>query len=264
MKSYNYSFIIQQTMKRIFVNSFCMLVFLCATANVWAEGNEQLPAILQNHKNKAQFTKLKAGEVKPIILFNGTDLTGFYTFTHADGVNKNAGKEFAVDDHLLHFTGENMGYISTNASYKNYYLRVVFRWGDKKYEPRLNTSRDSGILYHFKEGEKDQLWPNSIECQIQEDDCGDYWCVNGATADSPNKSKMEGTQKHIIRTANYERPLPKWNTIEIICIDDKSEHYVNGHLVNNATNLSTTEGKILFQLEGAEIYYKTIELIPLK
>jgi hypothetical protein len=39
---------------------------------------------------------------------------------------------------------------------------------------------------------------------------------------------------------------------------------VNGRLVNQASNLSVSEGKILFQLEGAEIYYKTIELIPLK
>jgi hypothetical protein len=52
--------------------------------------------------------------------------------------------------------------------------------------------------------------------------------------------------------------------IEIICVDDKSEHYVNGHLVNEAYSLSNTEGKILLQLEGAEVYYKTVELISLK
>ncbi|MDR3266864.1 MAG: DUF1080 domain-containing protein, partial [Tannerella sp.] len=59
-------------------------------------------------------------------------------------------------------------------------------------------------------------------------------------------------------------PGQEWNTIEVICIDDKSEHYVNGHLVNQAENLSVTEGKILLQLEYAEVFYKTVELLPLK
>jgi hypothetical protein len=251
-------------MKHVILNSLVTIMLLGASGNLLAEGNEQLPGILQNHKSKAQFTKLQAGNAVRIPLFNGKDLTGFYTYTPADGVNKNIGKEFSVEDNILHFAGEKMGYISTTDSYKNYYLRVVFRWGDKKYGSRTKSPRDSGILYHFPEGVNDKLWPTSIEYQIQENDCGDYWCVGGTNADSPNTSKMEGTQKRIIRTANHERPIPKWNTAEIICIDNKSEHYVNGHLVNQATNLSVSEGKILFQLEGAEIYYKTIELIPLK
>ena len=164
----------------------------------------------------------------------------------------------------MRFNGEAMGYLCTNGSYKDYYLKVVFRWGDKKYAPRLNDPRDSGVLYHFPESAQDRLWPVSIECQIQENDCGDYWCVGGTNADSPNESFMEGTQKRILRTANYENPNPEWNTIEIICFGGKSEHYVNGRLVNWAENLSVAEGKILLQLEGAEVFYKTVEMIPLK
>jgi hypothetical protein len=37
--------------------------------------------------------------------------------------------------------------------------------------------RDSGILYYSDEHENDKVWPTSIECQIQEGDCGDFWCV---------------------------------------------------------------------------------------
>jgi hypothetical protein len=157
-----------------------------------------------------------------------------------------------------------MGYICTDKSYKNYYLRVVFRWGEKKYPPRENHMRDSGILYHFPVTEKDNVWPKSIEFQVQENDCGDYWCVGGANAESPNTSRVEGTQKRIIRTGNFEKPIPEWNTLEIICLDNTSEHYVNGHLVNQATNLSVSEGKILLQLEGAEVFYKSVDLLPLK
>jgi lipoprotein-anchoring transpeptidase ErfK/SrfK len=48
----------------------------------------------------------------------------------------------------------------------------------------------------------------------------------------------------------------------VICIDNHSEHYINGHLVNWGTNATVSHGKILLQSEGAEIYYKTVEMVP--
>ena len=95
----------------------------------------------------------------------------------------------------------------------------------------------------------------------QEQDCGDFWCV-GTTVESPNPWKTEGNMKHITRTANFENPTGEWNTLEIICNGDQIEHYVNGHLVNSATQASVSSGKILLQSEGAEVTYGTVELIP--
>jgi hypothetical protein len=236
-----------------------LVVCLFAIANIYAK-KVPVPEILKGHKDKILFTKLEGKKkVQITSLFNGKNLDGWYIYSKY-GINNDVEKAFNVEKGLIHLAGESVGYICTNESYKNYYLRVVFRWGEKRYPPRENQRRDSGILYHFPVTEKDKIWPKSIECQIQEEDCGDYWCVDGATADSPNKK--DGTR--IIRTANFENPGQEWNTIEVICIDGKSEHYVNGHLVNNAENLSVTEGKILLQLEYAEIFYKTIELLPLK
>jgi hypothetical protein len=238
-----------------------LLICLFVTANVDAK-KIPVPEILKEHKDKLLFTKVK-DKVKINPLFNGKNLDGWYIFSKY-GINIDTEKAFNVENGAIHLAGESMGYLCTKDTYKNYYLRVVFRWGEKKYPPRQNDKRDSGILYHFPAGEKDVIWPKSIECQVQEEDCGDYWCVNGATAESKNKSKMEGTMNHIIRTDNFEKPGQEWNTIEIICIDNKSEHYVNGHLVNQAENLSVTEGKILLQLECSEVFYKTVELLPLK
>jgi glutathione peroxidase len=230
----------------------------------WIEKNPVIPEILKEHKDKAAFTRLNTGFAIANQLFNGKNLNGWYSFTTKYGANNDEEKAFNVTDGALHLSGENMGYVCTKNSYKDYYLKIIFRWGEKKYPPRLNSPRDSGILYHFPESVGDKVWPTSIECQIQENDCGDYYCVGGTTADSPNESKMGGSQKRIIRTKNFEKPDQEWNTIEVICIGDKSEHYVNGHLVNEASNLTVSEGKILLQLEGAEIFYKTVELIPLK
>lgn len=254
------------TLKIILSGALLMLPLVSSAQSEISSGTriEPIPAIIKNHKNKALFTKVNNNTAEMKSLFNGENFDGWYTYTPKYGINKDEAEEFNIVDGIIHLAGEPMGYFCTNDSYKNYYLRVVFRWGEKKYFPRLDNARDSGILYHFPIGVQDKLWPTSIECQIQENDCGDYWCVGGSNADSPNTSKMEGTQKRIFKTENFENPNPEWNTIEVICYDDKSEHYVNGHLINHAYNLSTTEGKILFQLEGAEIYYKTIELLPLK
>jgi hypothetical protein len=236
-----------------------MMTIICLFVNVNIFAKKiPVPEILKGHKDKILFTKLN-DKVKITSLFNGKNLNGWYIYSKY-GVNNDVEKAFNVENGVIHLAGESMGYICTEKSYKNYYLRVVFRWGDKRYPPRQNAKRDSGILYHFPVTAKDEIWPESIECQIQEEDCGDYWLVGGATADSPNQK----IQNRIVRTDNFENPGQEWNTIEVICIDNKSEHYVNGHLVNHAENLNIVEGKILLQLEGAEIFYKTVELLPLK
>jgi hypothetical protein len=42
------------------------------------------------------------------------------------------------------------------------------------------------------------------------------------------------------------------------------KQYVNGVLANVGTNPFPASGKILFQSEGAEVYFRNIELYPLK
>ena len=230
-------------------------------------GNTQeLPAILKEHANKAAFTKVADGTAQLTPLFNGKDLTGWYTYTQTYGKNNDAEKAFTVENGALRFAGEAMGYLCTSDTYKDYYLRVVFRWGEKKYAPREDRPRDSGILYHLAESEEDKVWPTSVECQIQENDCGDYYLVGDVTLESPNAPNVGSEERlqRVVRTENFEKPNAEWNTIEVICLDNTSEHYVNGHKVNEAYNLSVAEGKILLQLEGAEVFYKTIELLPLK
>ena len=217
--------------------------------------------LLQDCGKPVSFRNIWIREINTTILFNQTDIQGWYTYLDTLGKNNDPEKVFNVENKLLHVNGRYFGYICTEKSYSNYYLKVVFRWGLKKYKPRLNDKRDSGVLYHFSSSNKDELWPKSIECQVQEGDCGDYWCV-GTMLDSPNKSETRWGMKHVLRTENFENPTGEWNTIEIICNGNQSEHYVNGHLVNSATNTSVSEGRILLQSEGAEIYYKSVELIP--
>jgi Domain of Unknown Function (DUF1080). len=52
------------------------------------------------------------------------------------------------DEPILKVSGEVYGCVFTKESYRNYHLRLKMKWGTQKWEPRLNKSLDSGILYH--------------------------------------------------------------------------------------------------------------------
>lgn len=221
-----------------------------------------LPLMLQEHEFPVSFRNIWIREINVQKLFNGKDKTGWYTYLDTLGKDNDIHNNFAVENGAVHVMGKYFGYMSTKKSYANYYLKVVFKWGTKQYAPRQKGKRDAGILYHFAETEKDHVWPKSIECQIQEEDCGDIWCVGHSNVDSPNKWETAWDQKHIFRTTNFEHPRGEWNTIEIICNGNQVEHYVNGHLVNWG-KASLSVGKILLQSEGAEIFYKSVELTPL-
>jgi len=55
----------------------------------------------------------------------------------------------------------------------------------------------------------------------------------------------------------------EWTRLEVVCDGDKITNIVNGKVVNSGTQSSLTRGKIIFQSEGAEIYFRRIDLEPL-
>jgi hypothetical protein len=62
---------------------------------------------------------------------------------------------------------------------------------------------------------------------------------------------------------DVESPYGQWTRCEIVCRGDTLEFYVNGKLVNRAWGLNITKGKIFFQTEGAEVWFRNIELTQL-
>ena len=63
--------------------------------------------------------------------------------------------------------------------------------------------------------------------------------------------------------ADVEHPGGQWNHLEAIVDKGNLSYYVNGRLVNQGFDGSLTEGRLLFQSEGAEVYFRRIDLQPL-
>ena len=59
-------------------------------------------------------------------------------------------------------------------------------------------------------------------------------------------------------------PGLEWTRIEAVVEKDTLKYYVNGKLVNEGTNTSVSDGRIMLQSEGAEIYFRRIDVEPLK
>ena len=58
-------------------------------------------------------------------------------------------------------------------------------------------------------------------------------------------------------------PTGQWNRVEVIANKGKITYIVNGKIVNEGEDPGVSQGKILIQSEGAEIYYRKIELAEL-
>ncbi len=75
----------------------------------------------------------------------------------------------------------------------------------------------------------------------------------------PNWDRRQG----FVGNNNDDEPGSEWIRLEVICDGNTITNKVNGEVLSKAWDSSLTEGKILFQTEGAEIYFRKIELRPI-
>lgn len=207
-----------------------------------------------------------------IKLFNGKNLDGFYTYLDKHGKNNDPDRVFRVENGAVHVSGGEFGYFITEKEYQNYYLHVIFKWGEQTHAPREGKARDSGVLFHVN-GE-DKVWPHSIEFQMIEGGTGDIILVGDTTLTVKEETKSKGRFNrfgkgpfkdevgHRDPQNEVEKPHGQWNCLELWAVGDTVRYYVNHKLVNEGKGSSLTKGRILFQSEGAEVYFKTMELRP--
>ena len=255
-------------------------------------------------------------------LWNGKDLDGWTTwmqkpsptsevaglqrdadgkYTEPIGSGRDPLKVFTVDGDVdgrpaIRISGEVFGELRTKRSFKDYHLKLQFKWGEKKWPPRdrAETRRDSGLLYHVHAapGAEGRTWARSVELQIQEHDVGDLYAVGSAIAvrakarpdtkptvydyDPAGEwtffSQSQGASGRCVKQPDNEKPTGEWNTVELIAFRDDSIHIVNGKVVmrlhgpvriDSALPTPVTSGSIILQSEGAEVFYRDIQIRPI-
>ena len=63
---------------------------------------------------------------------------------------------------------------------------------------------------------------------------------------------------------DVESPLGEWTRMECVAEGSRLSIFVNGTQVNEAYDVSPAGGKILLQCEGHEVYFRNVELHPLR
>ncbi len=228
-------------------------------------------------------------------LFNKVSFDGWYKFIKDRGRNNDPSGVFTISDSLLRVFGKEWGCITTTSEYENYHLIVEFKWGEKTFTPRLGRARDSGVLLNSvgKDGAFGGAWMHSVECQLIEGGTGDFIVV-GDSSDkfaitAPVAEKKQGKSYLFqlggtLKTINYgrinrygrnpnwqdimgvqdksniEKPKGEWNKLECIVIDNSISIYLNGFLVNQVFDAKPHKGRIQIQSEGAEIFFRKIDL----
>lgn len=203
---------------------------------------------------------------QPKDLFNGQDLTDWHMDVPAMDEDTTLQDPFIVRDGNLVSLGDPRGHLITDSVYEDYRLEVEYRFpGDPG---------NCGVLVHASTPRAlYEMFPKSIEVQMQHGDAGDFWCIvedisvpNMIERRGPKEDWgiTEGKNRRIVNlTDDSENPLGEWNTMTIECLDDEVKVWVNGNLVNHGFDATATKGQIAIQAEGAEVEFRKVQLTPI-
>jgi hypothetical protein len=232
-------------------------------------------------------------------LFNGKDLEGFTTWLEGHRT-EDPDNIFAVEQGEIRIAEGHNGYLATEQAYRDYHLVAEYKWGRKSQQDKY--VRNSGILLHAvgADGNAGGRWMTSIEVQLAQGCEGDLIVIRGQdgqgnrvpatitsdtilASDKRTRWKKGGTPvkysggqfwwsqhqpgfKELIDTRGHDdvaSPLGEWTRVECLCRGDRITVKINGHTVNECYDVRPKAGKILFQTEKHEVYFRKLELHPL-
>jgi hypothetical protein len=86
---------------------------------------------------------------------------------------------------------------------------------------------------------------------------GDFICMGGTDMNE----HIDKTNIVVKKSAeSNEKPVGKWNIMEVICKGSTIEVYVNGLLQNKASGVTLSKGSICLQSEGKDIEFRNVFL----
>lgn len=239
---------------------------------------------------------------KTVSLLNGKNLDGWYVYLKDRQRNEDPKKVFTVQDGLLRISGEEWGCITTTEEYGSYVIEVEYKTGTTMFAPRVGKAFDTGLLIHStgEDGAFSKSWMYSLEVNIIDGGCGDILIVVPQKTDAgfsitttakqhpgvggvdydPAGETMTITDistrvnrigrdhawkdvAHFRDKTGVEKQPGEWNTMRCIVEKDAVTVYLNGTFVNRVWNVKPEKGRIQIQSEGAEYFFRRIDLTPL-
>lgn len=187
-------------------------------------------------------------------------MNDWYAFTKSSTERIEPSKVYEFTDGIIRMHGENIGYLMTKKSYKNFELSLEFRWNMEEKFHRDDSKKNSGVMYNIPVDSPDNIWPKGIQFQIKENTTGDFIFLDLVTAKVNRKWIEAGANVTSAKFSANENPYGDWNTILIKSFNGKITQYLNGKLVNECVEASALEGKISLNYEGSPIDFRKIQL----
>ncbi|RED25233.1 uncharacterized protein DUF1080 [Flavobacterium cutihirudinis] len=187
------------------------------------------------------------------------EINDWYAFTKTNTAQQEPSKVYEFKDEIISMHGEDPSCLMTKKSYKNFELTLEYRWNlDEKYN--LKGTKNSGVMYNIPLDASDRIWPKGIQFQIKEKTTGDFIFLDNITAKVNGKLVEAGTSVVSPKFLENENTYGEWNLVVIKSFNGKITQYLNGKLVNECTEASSTEGKISLNYERSPIDFKNIRI----
>lgn len=209
-----------------------------------------------------------------IDLLAGGSLERFFPWVENLPCGEDPDAVFAVTNGILRVSGTAGGFLITRQEFRNYHLVAEFKWGEATWGARKEHPRNAGIWVHSRSGLVRR--GEGLECQIRESDTGSLYMSLGSLGQVGNMRKdkafqkfprpglPDGTTKGYRPADEIEVPHGEWNRFEVICDGDKLTILVNGRQTVQASKLAPQGGVIQIESTNAEIFYRKLQLMPLR
>lgn len=191
----------------------------------------------------------------------------------------------------LYVNGKTWGSLVHKGDFRNYHLRLQYKWGKGRWAPRQDQAPNNGLLYHSHgaPGVVWGTWSQAVEFEIMTGSIGMVVPVGDAieaTADvvddpaliPPKLRFSPGGRTRTVKggaadwnveaAGDAEKPAGEWNTLDLYVLGDRAIHVVNGVPVLEVRDLKAdgqplTHGAIQLQSEGAETFFRDIVVEPI-
>lgn len=171
---------------------------------------------------------------------------------------------YTITNGVIKLFGDKTGYLMSKRSYTDFELTLEYRWNTEPAYQRGHGKKNSGVMYNVPDTATDRLWPAGIQFQVKEGATGDFILLENVTLTVRGESKGPGKSVNVARLSEQEKPPGQWNTIVIRNYKGTCTQTLNGILINEGTNPSSSTGRVLLQYEGSPIDFRNIVIKALK